>query len=270
MPGDLDAQLRVFHDAITGAAPLASARALVRDDGVDPIARLAVYAHAYVSRIAGVLGREYPKLRAVAGAERFDALVEPYLRAHPTRSPSLREAGAHLARFLSARATAADTATATAGDAAAASDTVQGWADLARLERARVEAFDGPDARPLTRDEVAARDPADFPSLQVVLVPTAALVELATNADDVWDAVEDGRAPPASVTAPRTVVVWRRDITVIHRTLEADEAPALRCVAAGGSFGDVCEAVAGPPERAPDWAAQLLVRWLDAELLAGT
>jgi hypothetical protein len=39
---DLAALQRAFHDACTGAAPLASARALVREDGVDPVRRLHV------------------------------------------------------------------------------------------------------------------------------------------------------------------------------------------------------------------------------------
>lgn len=234
-------QLRGFHAAITGAAPLETARSLVREDGIDPTARLEVYAHAYVARIAGVLALDYPKLFAVFGAEAFGALVQSYLRAYPTRDPSLREAGVHLARFLDEPA----------------------HVELARLERARVEALDGPDAEPLTRDAVAARDPAEFPALALVLVPTASLIPLATNADDVWDAIEAGQAVPAVVVAPRTVLVWRRELTVVHRTLEADEALALRCT----SFGTACEALAGSADPTAR-ALELLLRWLDAEVLA--
>jgi len=63
------------------------------------------------------------------------------------------------------------------------------------------------------------------------------------------------------------VLVWRRDITVIHRTLEPDEAITMRRVAAGASFGDICEALAGTADAASR-AVELLLRWLDAELLA--
>jgi len=257
---DLAALQRAFHAACTGAAPLASALPLVREDGVSPARRLRVYAHAYWSRIAGALAADFPKLRALLGAEAWDALVLPYLRAYPTRHPSLREAGAELATFFADR-----------GEA--------GHADLARLERARTVVFDGPDgAGPLSRDQVIARPPEALPELALRLVPASALVELSTAADLVWDALEDGRPPPAAAPGPRTVLVWRRDLTVIHRTLEPDEAAALRCVQRGASFAEVCEAlgeVLGPavglplglplaPEDAAARAAELLLRWLDA------
>lgn len=196
-----------------------------------------IYSNAYYARIHGVLADDYPKLAALLGDDAFRALVVPYLRVHPTTHPSLREAGVHLPGFLAEPI----------------------YRDLARLERARVEAFDGPDATPLARDDLAALAPEAFPSLPLRLVPTAQLVTLATNADEVWDALEAGAAAPARVTSPRTVLVWRREITVVHRTLDADEATAL---ARGGTFGHVCEALA--VER----ALELLLRWLDAGLIA--
>ncbi len=253
---DLAALQRAFHDACTGAAPLASARELVREDGVDPVRRLRVYANAYWTRIAGALATDFPKLRAFLGTEAFDALVIPYLRAHPTRHPSLREAGLHLARFLGERGEPVP-------------------ADLARLERARTEVFDGPDAGGvMSRDDAAALPPDEFPRLPLRLVPASALVELSTNADELWDALEDDRphpeADPADPAAPpRTVLVWRRGITVIHRTLQADEAAALRRVQGGASFGEVCEALAASsPADVVERALELLLRWLDAEALA--
>ena len=261
---DLAALQRAFHDACTGAAPLASARDLVREDGVDPARRLGAYAHAYRARIAGVIAADYPKLRALLGEVGFDELVDPYLRAYPTRHPSLREAGLHLAAFLDGEGRAAH-------------------AELARLERARVEVFDGPDAAPLSRDDLAALPPEEFPLLRLRLVPASVLVELTTSADDVWDAIEDasddagalpaGYAPPAPVPVPvppgRAVLVWRRDLTVIHRTLEPDEAASLRRLAApgGATFADVCEALAGSAS-AVERALELLLRWLDAAALA--
>jgi hypothetical protein len=250
---DLAALQRAFHDACTGAAPLASARALVREDGIDPVRRLRVYANAYWTRIAGALAADFPKLRAVLGEGAFDDLVIPYLRAYPTRHPSLREAGLHLARFLGERG-----------------QPVHG--DLARLERARAEVFDGPDAAPLSRDDVAALPPEEFPRLALRLVPASGLLELPSNADELWDSIEDGRPPPPAAPAapPRAVLVWRRGITVIHRTLGPDEAAALRRVHGGGAtFGEVCEALAATsPGDVTLRALELLLGWLDAEALA--
>ena len=253
----LHEQLAKFHAAMV-TNEIDEAAALIREDGVDSRTRLRVYANAYLSRIGGVLEEHYPKLRALLGDAAFRPLVRDYLRAYPPRSFSLREAGSELARFVF--------------------DTARDYlhVDLARLERARVEAFDGPDGAVLTRDAVAALPPEEFPGLRLQMVPTAQLLILGTNADDVWDAIHEERPVPPRTEARRTVLVWRRDITVIHRTLEDDEASALHQLGSLGhaTFARVCEAFATQADataRAPDAATRainLLLRWLDAEILA--
>ncbi len=242
-------QLALFHRVMTGAAPIGEAAPALREHGVDRETRLRVYVHAYLSRIGGVLEEHYPKLRTLLGDATFRPLVRDYLRAHPPGDPSLREAGALLSRFLF-------------------HTTPKNYLqiDLSRLERARVEAFDGPDADVLMKEAVAALPPEEFPSLRLALVPTAKLLLLSTNADDVWDALEDERAMPAAALDKRTVLVWRRDVTVLHRTLEADEASALQQLDARSDFAGVCECFATQPDPTAR-AIELLLRWLDAGIL---
>lgn len=243
----LDEQLRRFHAAITGAAPLDSAAELVdapRD--VAAVERLHVYAHAYTARIAGVLALEYPKL---ATRVALPALVAPYLRAHPPSRPSLAAVGAHLAAFLAARGEPAH------------------LVELAALERARTEAFDGGrDVVPLARADLAAAGAAAFPALRLALVPSARVVPLTSNADDLWDAIERGAAPPPPAPATRAVLVWRRDVTVVHRTLDADEATLAPDLAAGTTFEAICDRLAADPAPA-ERALALLLRWVDAGVL---
>jgi hypothetical protein len=235
-------QLARFHAVVTGQAPLESARDLVVSDAIDAIDRLDVYRYAYRARLADVLVHDFPKL---ARAMDLRALAPDYLRAHPSTHPSLRELGAHLPRFAIDRRLDPH------------------LADLAALERARMEVFDGPDAEALLREHLAELDPAEFPSLRLQLVPSSRVVTLSTNADDIWDAIEANREPPPPVPSTRTVLAWRRDYVVIHRTLEADEARAAQSLADATTFGDLCDALDAPAER----ALELLVRWLDAEIL---
>jgi hypothetical protein len=244
---------RRFHDAITGRVPLATACDLVRDDGVPPLDRLQVYAHAYFVRIRDALAAEYPKLAAVLGADDFTTLVARYLDAYPTRHPSLRDAGLRLPGFLSA------------DEGARAGARWHG--DLARLERARTEVFDGPDAVPLRRSDLAALAPEDFPGLRLRLVPSSALVPIETNADDVWSAIEDDATLPFRTTASRTVLVWRRAPAVVHRTVGADEGQLLPALRHGASFAELCAGLVGRPD-AVDRALALVLTWIDAEVLA--
>ncbi len=239
-------QLSRFHAAITGLAPIETAEDLVVADHIDARSRLHVYRHAYTARMADVLEHDYPKLARVTDLR---ALVSDYLRAHPPRHPSLREAGAPLASFL------------------ATVDSAVHLVDLATLERARVEVFDGPDAVPLAREDLATLEPTEFPALRLALVPSSRVVTMMTNADEIWDAIEDNRDPPAPAPTERTVLVWRRDYTVIHRTLEPDEARIAPSLAAGTTFGDLCDELDAAAERAAERAIELLVRWLDAGCL---
>lgn len=213
---------------------------------------LGIYAHAYGARLLEALRVDHPKLVAALGDERFAALVEGYVAARPPSSFTLRDYGVDLPRWL------------------AGADAPPWAADLARLERARVEAFDAADAAPLTRDELATRAPEELPGLVLRWVPAAQVVTVAWSVDDTWSDLEDGVAPRPATAGPRTILVWRRDVEVIHRTLEADEAAVADAVATGASFADVCETLARHSDEPAARAIELLVRWLDAACLTAS
>jgi len=212
---------------------------------------LHVYAGGYAARLHDVLADDYPKLRAAVGDHRFGGLVARYLRAHPPRSFTLRDAGLALPGFLAADAAAPPWA-----------------ADLARLERARVEVFDAADGSPLTRRAVTTGDPADLPARVLAWVPASAVVPLTWAVDELWSAIEDGAPPAAPAPAARVALVWRRSAVVYHRTLDGDEAVIAGRLARGLTFAEVCASLADtglddPAAR----AAELLLRWIDAEAL---
>lgn len=240
---ELEALQRRFYAAATGAAPLSTAEDLI---AAGP-SGLATYRRMYRDRLIEALAEDYPKLVAVLGA-RWQALVTDYVRAHPPAHPDLREAGRGLAGFLEGSGRDAE-------------------ADLARLEWARADVFFGPDAAPLRLDELAAVAPEAFPHVPLSLVPSHAIVAVTSNADDVWSRLEDGEPPPPFAGAARRLCVWRRGaMTVVHRTLDPDEAPCLALLARGATFAQVCELLASAAEPAAR-ATELLVRWIGAQLI---
>ena len=305
-------QLERFHAAVTGRTPLTDARDLVERgelEGVDEIGRLHVYEYAYIVRIASVLVADYPKLAHLVGEPELRSWTAGYLRAYPPSSFTLREVGAHLARWIlesanerNARRIARDDDPRLSHDddprrlshdddprRTARDDDPPAprlLADLARLERARIEVFDGPDATALSRDDLATMGPEDFPSLPLRLIPSSRVVTLETTADDVWDAIEndgqndgqnggqndgqnggqnDGQSSDETHAEHRVVLVWRRDLKVFHRTLDADEARIVPAMIAGTTFGGACELL--DEATAAERAIELLVRWLDAQIL---
>jgi hypothetical protein len=246
---DLARLQQQFYDRVVGQTPEASADP--GDGELISSGDLAIYAGMYASRLHDTLADDYPKLRAALGDDRFGELVAHYLRAHPPTSFTLRDAGLALERFLRA------------------GELAPPWAaDLAALERARVEVFDGPDAAPLTQDAVAALGDA-LPGLLLAWVPSSVVVPLAWTVDDLWSAIEDGAPHPEPVAEPRVVLVWRRDVAVLHRTLDADEGRLAPRLAQGVAFAEACEVLGElHGEAASARAVELLLRWLAAVVLA--
>jgi hypothetical protein len=247
---DLAALQRRFYDHVTGQLTAHAPGDAPADDLIAS-GSLAVYATMYAIRLGDALADDYPKLRTALGADVFTQVIEGYLRAHPPRSFTLRDTGLALAAWLRT------------------SDVAPAWAaDLAALERARVEVFDGPDAPALAQAEAIALGDA-LPDLVVRWVPSSVVVPLAWAVDDLWSAIEDEQPAFEPACAPRVVLVWRQALSVLHRTLDADEAALAAPIAAGARFADVCEqlgAVHG--DAAGMRAAELLLRWLAADALA--
>ena len=174
---DLARIQRRFYDLVT------SGEGVVEPGLFTGPPRLEVYAEMYLARLHDALAVDYPKLRFALGDESFRDLVASYVRARPPTSFTLRNAGDALPGFLDAR------------------DGLAPWAaDLARLERARIEVYDGSDAPVLALGDLASLPAEQFPSLRVGWVPSSTIVTLGWSADALWSLIEDG----AQIVDPRT------------------------------------------------------------------
>ena len=116
-------------------------------NGSDPGRRFAVHRNNVVASLAEALADAYPVVAELVGADFFRAMASAYVRRHPPRSPVLALHGAGFPDFIAGFAPAAG---------------LPWLADVARLERARVEACHAPDGEP------SATDWLQHPSLRVV------------------------------------------------------------------------------------------------------
>ena len=231
------------------------ARVIGGDARLDAAQRLDIYANMYFWRLLDILRGDYSAVVAAVGDDVFHNLVTDYLLACPSTHPSVRNVGARLPGFLATHAAAAE----------------RPWlVELARLERARVELFDGPDGEALTLDELRARPPEAFATLPLPLVPPQLLLDVEHAVDDVWRAAENEQPIEPPAAGARTLLVWRQDVTVYHRPLEPLEREALARARDGASFGVVCELVAQsmPVDEAGPAAFQLLARWVGDGIIA--
>jgi hypothetical protein len=189
----------------------------------------------------GAVRARFPKLASALGEHVFDAMLAAYLEHEPPARRSVRESGARLADFL------------------ASSPEYPVWyAELARLDRAHVDVLHAAAVTPLSRLELTL-------DRELRLVPAHALVELTTDADDLWRALDRGDRVrrPHELDWPRTVLVWRTGgLEIRDRVVEPDEAAALRAAVRGTSVVELAAGFVGenPQARALDVA----LSWIDA------
>ena len=263
------------------------------DERLDAVERLDIYANMYFYRLLDILRADYEAVLAAVGDTAFHNLVTDYLIVCPSQHPSVRNVGQRLPQFLDGHALGIE----------------RPWlGELARLERARLEVFDGPDAETLVLDELRTLAPEAFVTLKLPLIPNRIRVEATHAVDDFWRAIEartsassndgasassndgasasgedgavasgeDGASASTEVglTAPtaeaRVMLVWRHELLVYHRPLEPLEDAALARAAAGATFGAVCDLVSEhmSMEEAGPFAFQLLARWVQDGLIA--
>jgi len=224
-------------DALDRRSPdVRAAAVLVRpNDALDPAGRLEIYARSYWFRVLDALSDDFPGLRALLGPRRFDRLARAYLAACPSSSFTLRDLGSRLAEWLER-------------NPAFAGSNHRLALDTARLEWARIKAFDGP-ARP------ALAAPVGRPGLQ----PHISLLALEYPVD---------RSRSRRVRAKRTyVAVHRQEAAVYYRRLEPAEFRLLSAIQAGCSLGRAVRTAFGDsvpaPEQVRDWfSAWARLGWL--------
>jgi hypothetical protein len=227
-------------DAVCDTPPLAA-----RD-------RLGIYAGMYIARLVEALEEDFPRVAAILGTERFGALARGYLARHPSAHPSIRHVGRAFAEFAAANPPPG----------------APPWlGDLARLEWARLDVFDAPDARALTLADLRAVAPEAWGDLRFRPVPAFAILRLDWPADRAW-AAEPGDVP-ALAPEPTALRLWRDGFVVFHAPLDAREDAALAALVAGEPFAAICERFAElPPEEAAATAGALLVGWVEDGILA--
>ena len=128
-----------------------------------------------------------------------------------------------------------------------------------------LEAFDAPDVVPIAADQLAAVDPEQWYKLRLALTPSLRLLEASAPVDDVWKAATEGQTIPSIHASPTAFRIWRDALRVFHRRLEPLEIAALRAVANGRPFADVCDMAATivGKQRAPVDVVRVLRRWFD-------
>jgi hypothetical protein len=232
---------------------------ILGDERLSARERLEIYANAYFYRLLGVLREDFPRTTAILGEADFHNLITGYLIDYPPSQPSLFEAGRYLADYLAAHPLL---------------ERFPFLADLARLERANLEVFHGPDAPALAAETLRELTPEQWPGIGLRLHPAARILDLRWRVDRLLD--DPGCTDPPEHREV-TLLLWRREWNVRRRELNHGERAALRAAESGTEFSALCAAIetelaAAPaderPVDLPGLINRMLARWLSEGVFA--
>ncbi|MGD0731630.1 MAG: DNA-binding domain-containing protein [Terracidiphilus sp.] len=256
-------------EAMRAQAPDGRAMSAVAGSFIAPNSRLSaferleIYNRQYWFRVLGALAEDFTALRAVVGDKAFEGLSIAYLTAHPSRSFSMRNLGSKLVEWL--------------GENPQWVGRRQRLAvDVARIEWAFVEAWDGAERTPLTLDQIATLDGGSRLGLQ----PHLRLLVLDYAADDLTltlrdrqrrDASEAGTelepGPENAAKLPRLrrrptwLAAHRVEYSVYYRRLEREEYLTLAAIGEGLPLAEALERGFGDSRTAETRRARKVQEW---------
>ena len=206
--------------------------------------RLEIYNRQYWFRLQSAFGDDFPALRAVVGEQRFEALTNAYLEAHPSRSFTLRDLGSKLHNWLTQ-------------NPAWAGPRLSLALDVIKVEWACIEAFDNADYPPLAPHEIVQINGDSRLTLQ----PHVQLLSLRYPADDLVlerhqqqkrESTEAGtraetvHAKPAGrlrlSRQPIWLAVHRSDLSLYYKRLTRPEYQMLQALHHGATLSEALDA----------------------------
>jgi hypothetical protein len=262
----LTADERMQNTAPDGKSMRAYASRFIKpNDRLTAFERLEIYNRQYWFRVLSSMIEDFPGLRAVLGDRRFEAMSKAYLVDCPSRSFTLRNLGASLEAWLRKHP-----------KWAGAKYTLA--VDIARLEWADIEAFDGK-AEPALRPEDLRADAGA--NLKLKLQPYLRLLDLKYPVDDLLLEVrkedEDTdfasnafqerhkrkRVQAVAKLKPGDIflAVHRVDDSVYFRRIEREEFVILSALRDGKALGRAIEAAFRKSRVPAAEHAGLVQRW---------
>jgi hypothetical protein len=170
----------------------------------------------------------YPAVQRIVGEDFFRAMARDHVRETPPTSPLLFDYGRAFPAFIAAYPYAAE----------------MPWlADVARIERAWLDAYHAADAPALTAADLAALPPDALPDLQLRAHPAAQVVPSTYPAVSIF-AINRQEGPVSVLTTHQAehALVTRPANEVIVTHLPDEATPFLQALLNGQPLGSAAEA----------------------------
>lgn len=229
------------------------------DDKAGARERMDLYAGAYVSRLAEVMGEDFPGVWGMVGDDQFWQLCQAYIGEHPSVYPSIRWFGSHLVEFLRQNSPYSD---------------YSQISEMAAFEWAQGLVFDAAGGESLDMETFSRILPEAWAGLTFEFTPAMQRLDLGWNIPELWSALNKGDDPLPELQQgayPSAWLLWRQQLIPGWRYLDVDEAWALDRAREGMNFGNICEGLLEWVDEfnAPLRAAGFLRTWVGHGLVIG-
>jgi len=208
----------------------------VAPDGRPDAKRFAVYRNNVASSLIAALADAYPAIRRLLGEECFRGIARIYVARDPPRSPVLLEYGAGFPGFLAAFEPLSS---------------LPYLADVARIERAWLEAYHAPEATSLEPSALTGISDLRAADLCFTLHPSLRIVRSPFPALTIWRMnVADGEPRELSLDAGgEEALITRAEAEVEARSLPPGGAIFLGSLAGGKTLGEAALAASRADEQ---------------------
>lgn len=200
---------------------------LVDPDGKPSPRRFAVYRNNVLTGLANGLAEAYPVVRRLVGEAFFHAMALEFAANHPPTGPLMFDYGAAFPAFLTRF------------------EPVQSLfylPDVARLERAWLEAYHAADEDPVGADALSSAGAVDLGGMRLGLHGSLRLVRSAFPVVSIWQA-NSGAAEGAEIPdRPETALIARPGAEVTLRPLPHGAAAWIGALQAGQTLAEAADA----------------------------
>ncbi len=220
MPSLAEVQ-RGFAAALIDPA-LPTPAGLVGPDGKPSSRRFAVYRNNVIVGLTQTLKDAYPAVHRIVGSEFFHALARAFVVGALPRSPMLFDYGAGLPDFI---------------DRFEPASVLPYLADVARIERAWIEAYHSAEASPIDPSAFSGIDPDLLPEISLVLHPSVRIVRSHFPAFTIWQMNVQGGVPgPVDLAASgEDALVVRPEAEVEVRSIPKGSPEFILALSSGRS-----------------------------------
>jgi hypothetical protein len=201
---------------------------LVGPNGKGAERRFEVYRNNVSVGLVNALASMFPATQRIVGEEFFRAMARRYVRDHPPRSRLLVEYGQDLATFIAGFKPLAG----------------MPWlADVAKIERAWLDAYHAADAAPLVGEELAAIPENRLVDTILVAHPAARLVRSRHAAVTIFSVNRrEGEVGAIETDIAEDALITRPHLDVAIRILPAGGAVFLETLFSGHPLGEAAAA----------------------------